>query len=174
MLYLYFNAPVTDPNVYYIDDSFNLAKKPEWFNEMAIRLIEEIDGNKHIKDGVSDSPRLGVISPGELSGGIKTLIYAMNRPETVCPLQWLGQNMSDILVDVSNAYDVSFTYPGGHFKFSNDQKMILPEYGNCLLNGQSEFVEALKRFNLYEIIDRGFKVDFDRVSNDTYQNYANN
>ena len=160
MLKLYFFKPVNDPDVYYIDDYFNFAKDKTWFNSLAIRLIEEIDGNKHIGDGVSESPTLGVLSPGELSGGIKTLILSMNRPESICPLKWLGDNLSDILVDISNSYDISFNCVSSYFKFSPKQVMMFPEFGNEIVTGDNGFREFIDKHDLYEAIHRPFPRDF--------------
>ena len=173
MLKLYFHEPVTDPNVFYIDDYFNLVKDKTWFNSMAVRLIEEIDGNRHIGDGVSESPVLGIISPGELSGSIKTIIYAMNNPDVICPLQWVGQNLSEILVDVSNAYDMSFVYNGSYFKFDAKQKMVFPEYSTDVIVGRDGFDAEVKRYDLYETINCGFEINFDEVSDDSHKTYTN-
>ena len=159
MLSLYFYAPISDSNVYNIDSSFNRVKESSWFNPMAIRLIEEIDGNKYIANGVSDSPYLGIISPGELSGGIKTLIYAMNNPKVVCPLKWLGQNLSGIFEDISEEYDIRFLYCGSYFQFTETQKIYLPEF-NKHITGESELWKFIEQEDLYDTVECGFKIEF--------------
>ena len=167
MLNLYIHAPVTDFRVFNIDSQFGLWCDAQWFNPMAVRLIEEIDGNKYIGNGVSDSPYLGIIAPAALSGGIKTLIYAMNNPATVCPLQWLGQNLSKILVELSNTYDVSFVYTGSCFLFENDQKIYLPEY-NTSVTGNDEFEDFLARYDLYDTVASCFKIEFEQIPEDHF------
>lgn len=54
---------------------FDLDYESEWFeDEFVQQMILDIDKIKWISGSVFESPVLGIISPRELSGGVKSLI----------------------------------------------------------------------------------------------------
>ena len=125
-LWYKYDGQISD-DVYYIDYRFKIVSQRSWFNDLAAQAIEEIDGNRYIGDGVSESKVFGIIAPESLSGGVKTMIYAMNNPDSVCPLEWLGDNCSHMLKVMSDSYDMTFEHDDTPFIFQPDQKILCLE-----------------------------------------------
>ena len=121
-----------------IDKSYPLYANKTWYNDLAIKAIEEIDGNRYIGDGVSESRVYGIIAPDWLSGGTKTLIYAMHNPDVLCPLANLGDNCAHLLNLISQEYDITFTYMFSLFMFEPTQKILCMETGN-IVTGFDEY-----------------------------------
>lgn len=136
---------------------FSVRASNSWYNEMAIKAIEEIDGNEYIGDGVSKSKYLGILAPAQLSGGTKTLIYAMNNPEIVCPLGWLGNNCAPILAEISDKYDVTFTFAGSTFIFDASQKIHCMEK-DIIVQGMTEYRRYIREEKLYEELKGGLAI----------------
>ena len=54
---------------------FKNRYRREWITDPnTVKMIRDVDSSKVLGNGAIDSPVLGVISPTELSGGVKTLI----------------------------------------------------------------------------------------------------
>lgn len=149
MLILHIHKPITDVNVAFIDDFYGLVSEPSWYNDLAIEAIETIDGNRYIGDGVSESEYLGIIAPSQLSGGVKTLIYAMNNPNTVCPIEWLGDNCSKMLNKMSKEYDLQFTMSGYLFKFEADQQIFSPDVNKTFV-GLKDYLRGVMDTDTYK------------------------
>lgn len=54
---------------------FRNVYKPSWItSSLSVEMIQDVDKSKVISGSVIDSPYLGMITPEQLSGGVKTLI----------------------------------------------------------------------------------------------------
>lgn len=123
MLHLWYRKDITSDDAFFIDSRYMLNQRKSWYNDIAKRVIEDVDRNRYIGDGVSESHVYGICGPDFLSGGTKALIFAMNNPELTVDLGWLGDNCAVPLEYVSAAYDVSFAYNDCCFIFTDTQKI---------------------------------------------------
>lgn len=139
MLKVWAYHPIDSNYVLDIDRGYPLCACKSWYNKYAIKAIEEIDGNRYIGDGVSESSVLGIISPDWLSGGTKTLIFSMNNPDVVCPLANLGDDCAHILNLISKEYDIVYTYIFSTFVFEKDQEIYCMET-NKIVHGYEEYL----------------------------------
>ena len=73
MLYIHFGTKekeIYDPATYFIHQY-----EDEWItDELSREMISDVDKSEVIDKRIIDSPVLGMITPRELSGGVKTLI----------------------------------------------------------------------------------------------------
>ena len=129
-----------------IDRGYPLVAKKSWYNKYAIRAIEEIDGNRYIGDGVSESSVFGIIAPNMLSGGTKTLIFAMNNPDVICPLCNLGDNCANVLYLASKEYDMTFSGLYVYFDFHPQQEILCLETGE-VVTGNDGYLEFLRKLD---------------------------
>ncbi len=98
-----------------------LGESTEIFNDpLAERIVKEIDKTEHIKDGVFNSPWLGIIPWEKLSSGAKGLILIMmsSNPE-LKDIPWLfnsaiwGDNCIPLLAEMSFKYDFKMLLGNG-------------------------------------------------------------
>ena len=105
MLRIYFGDDmdfVYNPKIY-----FNYNYDPEWFNDPFIRnMVEDIDKSRVIYKGVIDSPYLGIITPKELSGGVRTLML-MYKTDEVYNASACGDNCSKWLLEIGKMKDLT-------------------------------------------------------------------
>ena len=127
MLRLWEEYDIESDDVLFLDSRYMLVQRKSWYNDMAIRAIEEIDTNRYIGDGTSESYIYGICSPGLLSGGTKMIIFAMNNPDVVCDLSWLGDNCAEVLAAASETYDMTFAFNDCFFQFAPNQKILCLE-----------------------------------------------
>ena len=148
MLHLWLGKKVTDPELIFLPSLFEGFCKSEWFDDADIQqAISNIDHNTQYYGKMRwESPWLGVIGPGDLSGGVQTLITAYYDQSKVFPLSYLGDNCAESLMSLSNKRDMYFTMGNYIFQFL-DGHIIYVENFKSLVNG----------YNLIdEIIERGF------------------
>ena len=79
-----------------------------WINsENGKRLIQAIDGSSVLGGRAIDSPVLGIVSPLELSGGVKTLLLIDNCPEQVFNASTCGDNCAPFLLQIREQKDIT-------------------------------------------------------------------
>ena len=79
MLHVYFGRDTIEKGfVWNPDKYFDYNFEREWFsNPDVIQMVKDIDDSDVIAEGIIDSPYLGLITPKDLSGGVKTLIMML-------------------------------------------------------------------------------------------------
>ncbi len=70
-------------------------------------MIRDVDSSKVLGNGAIDSPVLGVISPTELSGGVKTLILIDHISEKVFNASNCGDNCAKWLLKMGREIDIT-------------------------------------------------------------------
>lgn len=93
-----YNTSVYFKNVYldsWLEDPF------------AQQMIKSVDKARVIAPSVIESPVLGMVSPLQLSGGVKTLLLAYNMPEKVFNASTCGDNCAWWFLRIGSKQDVT-------------------------------------------------------------------
>ena len=148
MLYLSVTESIKNAKVLMLPTTFEHWQNKEWFrNEDVSQIIKEIDGNIHKGDGICYSPSLDkVIGIKELSGGVKTLITALNNEGLWLPLYYLGQNCACTLKWLSERYNLYFIINGSDFIFDDGQIAYMADLNKQIFVG--DIMYLLKEYNL--------------------------
>lgn len=104
MLNVYYGK--TDEAIYntamYFDNVFQVT----WLDDPYVRkMIKNVDKSEVIGDYLIRSKALGMISPKQLSGGVKTLILTYFKPETLFNASTCGDNCARWFLDMSRKND---------------------------------------------------------------------
>lgn len=104
MLNVYYGK--TDEAIYntamYFDNVFQVT----WLDDPYVRkMIKNVDKSEVIGDYLIKSKALGMISPKQLSGGVKTLILTYFKPETLFNASTCGDNCARWFLDMSGKND---------------------------------------------------------------------
>lgn len=131
-----YNTAVYFKNVY--EDS--------WFlDDFAKKVIKKVDSSDVIDVRAIKSPVLGVISPTELSGGVKTLLLIKNCPDEVFNASTCGDNCARFILELAKEKDVTINLRHimdfGKAKFS---AKILND--DSIVRGMEEFLFAAARY----------------------------
>lgn len=139
----------------YINSYFNIVFEREWFDDPMVRaMVKDIDNSEVIAGAVIDSPVLGLISPRELSGGVKMLICMLKDPDetniyygTSC-----GDKCGKWMIEIGKLRDitVSFTHL---MHFRPPEERLLPGMNAICLNG-GEHIETM-----VDLVDAYLKYD---------------
>lgn len=87
---------------------FKNRYKKEWIiSEKAIAMIRDVDSSEVLGSGAIDSPVMGIISPINLSGGVKALILIDNIPEKVFNASNCGDNCANWLLKLGEEKDIT-------------------------------------------------------------------
>ena len=95
------------PDVIYNTASYfsNVFQK-EWLDDEYVRkMIKRVDGSEVIGDYLIRSKALGMISPSQLSGGVKTLILTYFMPDKVFNASTCGDNCARWFLDMTKKND---------------------------------------------------------------------
>lgn len=100
-----------EPETNYVrnaDSFFSTTFKKDWLNNEFVRkMILDIDKTKVVQDRCLESPILGMISPLELSSGVKELICIYNIPEPyIYKGSIMGDNCFPWLFEITKTKDV--------------------------------------------------------------------
>lgn len=105
MLYIRFGT--TPETVWGIDRHFRNVYEREWFNDPLVReMVKDVDKSEVIAGTAIDSPLFGVISPLELSGGVKTLICMLKEPGKEFYGTSCGNNCGKWMIEIGKRMDV--------------------------------------------------------------------
>ena len=86
----------------YFDNVFQVT----WLDDPYVRrMIKNVDKSEVIGDYLIRSRALGMISPKQLSGGVKTLILTYFKPETLFNASTCGDNCARWFLDMSRKND---------------------------------------------------------------------
>lgn len=95
-------------DVQYGPSWFKFNYNPEWLKDPFVQeMIKDVDKSTYIDGLVIDSPVLGPIPPERLSGGVKTLIMAYEKPELIFDATSCGQNCAKWLLEIGKKKDVT-------------------------------------------------------------------
>lgn len=95
------------PDVIYNTASYfsNVFQK-EWLDDEYVRkMIKRVDSSEVIGDYLIKSKALGMISPSQLSGGVKTLILTYFLPDKVFNASTCGDNCARWFLDMTKKND---------------------------------------------------------------------
>lgn len=102
---------VTDNTLFKISDYFNLEFENEWIlHPLSKKIIMDVDKSEVIGDRVIDSPVLGIISPRELSGGVKGLILMIFEPELEFLGSQFGDNCAPWILEIAKSNDITIAF----------------------------------------------------------------
>lgn len=98
-----FDGYVPDPDMF-----FNNTYEEDWLNDpFVIQMISDVDKSTVLSSGVIDSKVLGLILPERLSGGVKTLIFVLKRPDMIFNGSACGENCAEWLLKIGEKQDVT-------------------------------------------------------------------
>lgn len=80
---------------YWLDDPF------------ARRMVKSVDKANVISNRLIDTKVLGLVSPSELSGGLKTLLLVYNEPDKIFNASTCGDNCAPWLLRIGKKLDVT-------------------------------------------------------------------
>ena len=158
MLYLYLNKEVTSEYVAQIDEQFVEYCEESWFTDDIIKVLEKYEKVRYLGRCRFDSPIIGVIDADGLSCTIKTIISACNNKDLIHPCDWLGYDSKDILQELSNKYDMTFTLNCCGFKFNKSHKIFVKDW-NEIIDGSTIYKEITDR-DCWDIIDEGLRINY--------------
>ncbi len=100
MLNIYFGDMqdvVYDTNTYFLN-----TYKDAWIRKpLSQEMILDVDKSRVVSESLIESPVLGAISPGELSGGVKTLILMANDKSHVFNASTCGDNCAKWILHIA-------------------------------------------------------------------------
>lgn len=165
MLHVYFGE--IDPNdmgkapryyIHDIDGFFDGYFEESWMqNEVAKRVVQEIDNSELIAPKIIESPVLKTISHECISGGAKQLIMAYNIPEVVYDGNNFGDNCWPLLLEISKEKDIAISL--SYFPFFEWVDGVQVHIINT-----DKLVDSFKEFNLAHIGNTTEYFDFYSVN----------
>ncbi len=95
-----------EDSIYNTSVYFNNTFQKTWLDDPYVRkLIKSVDKSEVIGDYLIKSKALGMISPNQLSGGVKTLILAYFKPDIIFNASTCGDNCARWFLDMSKNED---------------------------------------------------------------------
>lgn len=118
MLYIYFgDDPKSKRGV---SGYFKYNYERKWFDDPLVReMVFDIDKSKVIAGTAIDSPVLGVVSPLELSGGVKTCILLLKEDNFYPNLINCGENCAKWIAKIAEMRDIKASLSGIDLLFEN-------------------------------------------------------
>ena len=93
---------------YYGPSWFKVNYEEEWLSDELVQsMLKDIDKSEYRGGHLIDSEILGPISPGELSGGVQTLICIYKRPDLIFDATSCGPNCAKWLLEIGEIKDVT-------------------------------------------------------------------
>ncbi len=136
---------IFDPDTY-----FDNAYEDEWLTDsLSKEMVRDIDRSELIGPNLVQSPVLGAIPPGRLSGGVKTLILIANDPEHVFNASACGDNCALQLLKLGAMKDVTIRL-GYLMNFGDACFEIKIMNTGKIVQNQAEFVREIIAHDLLE------------------------
>lgn len=89
-------------SIYNTSVYFDNTYKDKWItSDLTKKMIESVDKSEVIDASAIQSPVLGIISPKQLSGGVKTLILVSNDKNHVFNASTCGDNCASWLLEMA-------------------------------------------------------------------------
>ena len=94
--------------IYNTEVFFKNTYDERWLlDEFAKEIIKKVDDSEVIDMFAIKSPVLGIISPLELSGGVKTLLLIKNCPDKVFNASTCGDNCARFILKLAKERDIT-------------------------------------------------------------------
>lgn len=104
MLNIYYGKH--ESSIYNTSVYFSNVFQVSWLDDPYVRrMIKSVDKSEVIGDYLIKSKALGLISPSQLSGGVKTLILTYFLPDTIFNASTCGDNCARWFIDMSRKSD---------------------------------------------------------------------
>lgn len=137
---------IPDNLINFAGPTFKNYLDKEWFEDpLVLRMIEDVDKTPRLSGLIFESPVLGLISPLELSGGVKSLICLYKLPmfqnPSVVRSTMFGDNCSRWLAELSYLVDFNifychplnmYTNGTGDYTFKSTPINAVSEFGDKL------------------------------------------
>ena len=139
----------SEETMFQVSRYFDSVFEREWFDDDLVRkMVKDVDKSDVIGGAVIDSPVLGLITPRELSGGVKTLILMLFEPENEYYATACGDNCGKWMVDIGKRQDVtiSLTRP---LRFRSPAEANLGGLNMVCLNSGKELDTMIDFINAY-------------------------
>lgn len=139
---LYITLKKSKDVLMFVDNYFNLNYDDAWLADPFVqKMILDVDGSKVINNEIIDSPVLGMISPTELSGGVKALILMLKENRVVWATA-CGDNCAKWIIEISKKKDITiclshimeFPFDFSAICIDNDVTInTIDDYRGCVL-----------------------------------------
>ncbi len=150
MLHIFFGDYKGKDYIFDPDTYFDNAYEDEWLTDpLSKEMVRDIDRSELIGPNLVQSPVLGAIPPGRLSGGVKTLILISHDPKHVFNASACGENCAVWLLKLGAMMDVSIRL-GYLMHFGEEPFAIEIMNTGKIVRNQSEFVREIITQNLLE------------------------
>ena len=127
--------------IYNTSTYFSNVFQKEWLDDEYVRkMIKNVDKSEVIDDYLIKSKALGMISPNQLSGGVKTLILTYFKPDMIFNATTCGDNCARWFIDMSKKADRTINLR--HIMdFGNGKFEIQILNNNIIVHSMSELVQ---------------------------------
>lgn len=150
MLHIYFGDCKGKNYIFNPDPYFDNAYEDEWLTDpLSKEMVRDIDRSELVGPNLVQSPVLGAIPPGKLSGGVKTLILASHDPEHIFNASACGENCAPWLLRLGTMKDITVRL-GYLMPFGDEPFEIEIVNTGKIVRNQAEFVREIITQNLLE------------------------
>jgi hypothetical protein len=134
MLYIKFNdrTAFNDPTM------FKYAFEEEWLQDLFVKkMVEDVDKSKVLDNGLIDSPFLGIITPMQLSGGVKMLILAYEC-DVFIDATCCGDNCAKWFYEISRKKNITINLNYSMHFDCDPEAVLLYEGQEIYVNNEAE------------------------------------
>ena len=131
---------------------FNNAYLDNWLEKpLSQMIIKDVDKATVLSNKAIDSKALGIIPVTQLSGGTKTLLLMLNKPERIYNASTCGDNCAKWILKIAKEIDADLTINLHHIMIFPETNFEMEIINNgVVVNNMSELTEyagALLREN---------------------------
>ena len=132
-----------------MSSTFDWSFENLWMKDELVRAaIRDIDKSEVIGDRVIDSPVLGTISHKDLSGGVKTVILTLFKPEMEYNGSGCGDNCNKWFLEVAKRHDIYLAY--GHIPRYPEPFEIRIVNNGVIVTTHNDLVDIYIALNRYD------------------------
>lgn len=98
----------TKDSIYNTNVYFKNTYEAEWIeSDLAKKMIKDVDDSDVLGGECIQSPVLGQIPPERLSGGVKTLLLVLNKPDKIFNASTCGDNCAKWILEIAKTQDIT-------------------------------------------------------------------
>ncbi|WP_455720504.1 DUF4869 domain-containing protein [Agathobacter sp.] len=98
----------TKDSIYNTNVYFKNTYEAEWIeSDLAKKMIKDVDDSDVLGGECIQSPVLGQIPPERLSGGVKTLLLILNKPDKIFNASTCGDNCAKWILEIAKTQDIT-------------------------------------------------------------------
>ena len=98
----------TKDSIYNTSIYFKNTYEAEWIeSDLAKKMIKDVDDSDVLGGECIQSPVLGQIPPERLSGGVKTLLLILNKPDKIFNASTCGDNCAKWILEIAKTQDIT-------------------------------------------------------------------